>query len=301
MLVFKTAAFLRQKEPASPTPYRLVRVFRWAGIGAAPPATDGLTQIIPPSAETNALLRRAHEARDWAGLLESAEDAFRQGSPLWLDVQRFTVTALENLGPGYAAIREGVLEEVRGLLRRMPSVPELRFRDESPFADPETRVWLAESLGQDTAGAGAAHSGAAVAPVAEGIDPAALAEARREARRLVKDGDFRGALDAIAATVDRPGSRRADFLVRLEVATLCADLGRDRLAVPMLQALDDTIRAHDLEGWEPALATRVLESMYRATKRQAGQRGATPDLAGRVEDLFARLCRIDPGMAAKID
>jgi type VI secretion system protein VasJ len=301
LLIFKMAAFLRQKEPASPTPYRLVRVFRWAGIGAAPPTTDGKTQIIPPSAETNALLHGAYDARNWSGLLESAEDAFRQGSPLWLDVQRFTVTALENLGPGFAAIREGVLEEVRGLLRRIPSLPELHFRDDSPFADPETRVWLAESLGQEAAGGGAPRSGSASAPVAEGIDPAALAEARTEAMRLVKDGDFRGALDAIAAAVTRPGSPRGDFLVRLEVATLCADLGRDRLALPMLQALDDTVRAHDLETWEPALATRVLESMYRATKRQAGQRGATPDLAGRVEEFFARLCRIDPGTAAKID
>jgi len=301
MLVFKTAAFLRQKEPESPTPYRLVRAFRWAAIAAAPPATGGLTQIIPHSAETNALLRRAYEASDWAELLEFAEDAFRQGSPLWLDIQRFTVTALENLGPGYAAIRDGVLEEVRGLLRRIPSLPELRFSDESPFADPETRVWLAESLGQEPAGGSAPRSGAAVAPAAEGIDPAALAEARKEARRLIKDGDFRGAQGAIAATVDCPSTPRADFLVRLEVATLCADLGRDRLAVPMLQALDETVRAHDLESWEPALATRVLESMYRATKRQAEQRGATPDLAGHVEEIFARLCRVDPGAAAEID
>jgi type VI secretion system ImpA/VasJ family protein len=300
ILAFKLAAFLRQKEPMSPTAYRLVRVFRWGGIATAPPATDHKTQIIPPSAETVALLRRIAESRDWGGLLEAAEDAFRQGSPLWLDVQRFTATALENLGPSYAGVRDGVVAEVQALLRRLPSLPELRFKDDTPVADPETRVWLAESLGQE-APAGAPARGGSSAAAAEGIDPAKLAEARQEARRLVKDGNLRGALDALAGAVARPDGARGDFLVRLEVASLCADLGRDRLAVPMLQALDDTVRSHGLERWEPALATRVLESLYRATKRLAGQRGAAPDLAGRVEELFARLCRVDPAAAASAD
>jgi hypothetical protein len=137
--------------------------------------------------------------------------------------------------------------------------------------------------------------------VAEGIDPAVAAQALQDARRLVKAGDLRGALDALAGTVAQPGTLRGDFLMRLEIASLCAELGRDRLAAPMLQALDAMVCAHGLETWEPALATRVLESLYRSTKRLAGQRGAAPELAGRAEELFARLCRIDPAAAAGID
>jgi hypothetical protein len=85
------------------------------------------------------------------------------------------------------------------------------------------------------------------------------------------------------------------------VATLCVELGRDRIAVPILQALDESAQSRGLEILEPTLATRLLESLYRASKRLAGQRGAPPDLAGRVEEIFARLCRVDPGAAAGVD
>jgi type VI secretion system protein VasJ len=298
LLIFKIAAFLRQKEPTSPTPYHLVRAYRWTGIATAPPASEGKTQIIPPAAETVALLRRTLEARDWAGLLEHAESAFRAGSPLWLDLQRFVATALDGLGPSYAGVRDGVVAELRALLRRLPGLVELRFRDDLPFADPETRVWLSESLGEE---AGPAVRAPTAPASAEGVDPETLAQARREARRLVKDSDLAGALAALAPAVDRPGTPRAEFLVRLEVASLCAELGRDRLAFPMLQALDETVRHHGLEAWEPALATRVLEALYRSTKRLAGQRGASPDLAARAEETFVRLCRVDPAAAAGVD
>jgi hypothetical protein len=144
------------------------------------------------------------------------------------------------------------------------------------------------------------RSASSAAPT-EGVDPAAVAQARADARVRVKDGDFDGARDLIAAAIERPGSPRGEFLVRLELATLCVEVGRDRIAVPMLQALDQGARTQGLEILEPTLATRLLESLYRATKRLAAQRGASPDLAGRAEELFARLCRVDPGAAAGAD
>jgi len=298
ILVFKIAAFLRQSEPSNPAGFRLVRALRWSGIEELPPANAGKTQLIPPHEDTVLALRRLHDAGNWAGLLEEAESSFQAGSPLWLDLHRYSAAALAGLGDAYASAREGVHGEVRALLRRLPQLADLRFRDDTPFADAETRRWLTEDLGAEPAPASVA---AAPAATPAGVDEALLSAARQAARKLVKSGDMRGALEALSAVLPEPGTLRGDFLARLEVAVLFAESGRERLAAPLLEALDETLRGRTLEEWDPALAARVLQALYRCSKRLAGQRGATPALAERVEEIYARLCRLDPAAAAALD
>ncbi len=293
-LVLKSAAFFRSKEPTSAIAYRLMRVVRWSGIQAAPPVADGRTQLLDPAPERAAGLRRLLEAADWAGLLGGAEDAFRE-RPLWLDPQRYADRALVGLGAPYAAARDGLLSEVRALLRRLPQLPSLHFQNGTAFADADTRKWLQEEVGAEEPAPGRGQ----VAPTV--ADSEAVTAAREEARELARRGRVSHALAKLEGALVGDGTPRARFLARLELATLCSDAGKERLAAPLLEGLDAEIQRHGLDEWEPVLAVQVLESLYRCRKRLAERRGATPEDAARADAVFARICRIDPVTAAALE
>jgi len=296
--VLRGATFLRQQEPNGAAAYRVVRALRWDGIMAAPPAGgDGRTQIPGPAAERATALERLHVAQDWPALLESAEAAFRE-RPLWLDPQRLCERALAGLGPSYGAAREAVLEEVRGLLSRVPGLARLAFQNGTPFADAETRRWIEQAVTRAEP-ASATRPAAEAAPL--GANAAELAAARDEARALAKGGRLGEALGRLETALAGDVSARGRFLVRLELATLCSDAGHDRVAAPLLEALDSEIARFRLEEWDPALSASVLRSLYRCRRRLADRRGAPPEEAARAEEIFGRLCRLDPVLAAALE
>lgn len=294
--LYRIAAFLREKEPTHPLPFRLLRAARWAEIAAAPPAQNGQTQLIPPPGERLAGLRSLHDAGDWPALLESAEEAFRE-RPLWLDVQRYADRALEGLGGPYRGIREALGLELRALLGRAPELPGLAFKDGTPLADAETREWLQRAV---LAGEEAAAGGPAPA-AAPAVDNEAADAARQQARDLLRRKRVGEALRTLDAALGADGSPRTRFLARLEIASLCAEGGHDRLAAPLLEELDEVATRHGLDRWEPELCVGVLRALYRARRRLADQKGSPPEARARAEETFARLCRIDPVAAATLE
>ena len=79
------------------------------------------------------------------------------------------------------------------------------------------------------------------------------------------------------------------------------DTRRERLALPLFEALDEEVATHHLEQWEPALAAQLLRALYRCQRRVADRRGAPPEAAGAAEAIYRRLCRVDPVAAAGLD
>jgi type VI secretion system protein VasJ len=292
-LVTRSAAFFRLKEPTSPVAYRLTRVLRWGAISAAPPTADGKTPLIDPPTERISSMRRLLESGDWSGLLAGAEDAFRE-RPLWIDAQRYTDRALAGLGGPYGGVRQGLLDELRALLRRLPTLPALLFQNGTPFADADTKKWIRDEVGADEP----VPSRAAVAAAPESAEVIA---AREEARELARKGRLPHALAKLDEALISDTSARGRFLARFELAALASEAGKERVAAPLFEALDTEIQRHALEQWEPVLAVRVLEALYRCRKRLAERRGATPDDAARAEAVFARICRVDPVAAAALD
>jgi type VI secretion system protein VasJ len=291
----RSAEFLQQQEPTSPVGYRLSRLLRWGEVASAPPSVDGKTPLIDPPAERISGLQRLFEANDWAGLLASSEEAFRE-RPIWMDVQRYSDRALLGLGEAYAGARQGLLEEVRSLLRRLPNLPSLCFQNGTPFADADTKRWIVEEVGPEGSAPARLAAAFSASP-----DSAELVAAREEAKELARKGRLSHALGRLEEALLRDRSARSRFVARLELAVLASEAGRERVAAPLLEGLDREIRRHGLEDWEPGLALRVLEALYRCRKRLAERRGGSPEDAARAEETFARLCRIDPSTGAALE
>lgn len=286
--------FLRKSDPESPLPCMLLRSLRWGVLEDAPPNENGKTLIPPPPSARLEALSRIAEAGNHEQLFEAAEDAFFE-FPLWLDLQRYVVNGLEGLGPSRRGVREAVLSELEGLLRRIGSLPELTFRDGTPFADGTTRAWLETALESNTKGDGQGGS-MSVAGSAE------LEEAFSKARSLLSKNDLKGALAAMQHGAENDRDGRVRYQRRLRSARICMTARQFVLARPILEGLEAEIERHGLADWEPALALETFATLYQCLDELA--RGSTgteqESLRRQTERALDKIVRIDASKALAI-
>lgn len=289
-LLGRYAPLLRQADPTDPAGYRLSRWAIWSQVPGAPPTTDGVRTRIPDvqKAEVDQL-QSLLAASNWMQLLNQNEERFPQ-TPLWLDRQYFTYMALNGMGPAYFVARDAVGDETRRLLERAPGLEGLQFAGGMPLADAATLAWIQSTVA--AAGTGPAGASAPAAPAAghaSGEDPA-LQEALAEARELMRNGDLAQAIRRLEQGPPGMPSARSRFLWRMAQARLAQEGGKARQIAPVWEALLGQIDCYRLEEWEPELCRTVYRSLYGAIKGDKTR-------AELCQDVFRRLCRLDPTAA----
>jgi len=291
--VIRSAAFLRSEDATNPVPYRLLRSVRWAAIKEKPPNEGGKTLIKPPPQPRCQAFVGLLEKGDPAKLVEEAEASFQQAPfYFWLDLQRLMVTALEQLGASYKAVRQAVTAACAELVERLPGLTALTFSDGMPFADLPTQEWLA-TLG--TAGGTDARVGTSRKQGSAGELEATM----QVARQTLGSGDLSGALALLqSAPAGYDDSGQIRFRRRLYQATLCAKGGQPEVARAMLEDLNETVARHALDMWDPTLVLEMWENQYQAyvalAKKQTGPRKAT-----YLEAAFQTLDKISQCDAAR--
>jgi type VI secretion system protein ImpA len=96
----------------------------------------------PPSG-LRAELKKLAAEQNWDELLDATQGAMEQPcGRAWLDVQRYTVMALEAKGEWWAFVADAVRTELRGLLSDLPALADMQLADDTPTANPETKNGL---------------------------------------------------------------------------------------------------------------------------------------------------------------
>jgi type VI secretion system protein VasJ len=290
-----TADYLRTHEPLNPLAYRMSRFATWLTV-KLPPATDGKTQIPPPQ-PADMLEKLAGQLANgqYAGMLEATEGRFPT-AVFWLDLHRFAAQALDRMGPDAKPAADAVCEEVAGLLKRVPGVAELRFANDQPVANAETREWLATRVAALAAGAGQAPVAAAPRAGAE-EDP--FETVRAEARGLAREKKLAEALRRLESEATRSGNLRDRVRWKLESARLCLEGNQLETALAQLEAVESMVRDASVEAWDPELCVEVLRMLLVA--RQRASAGKTPEDAARGRELLGRLCRLDVVAALELN
>lgn len=133
------AQFLRRRSPASPVSYLLLRALRWGELRSS----GNLEQadLPAPPSEIRVQLRSAMAAKNWARVLDTAEIAMCSPSGRgWLDIQRYAITACDQLG--YESASKALRAELRTILLDFPNLPSATLNDDTGTANPETLAWL---------------------------------------------------------------------------------------------------------------------------------------------------------------
>lgn len=137
--VVAAAQFMRQKNPASPSSYLLLRALRWGELRGLHDIKEA--DLPAPAAEIRKTLRAAASAGNWKAVLESAEVAMSNTcGRAWLDLQRYSIRACTEMG--YAAAATAIRSELKTLLADFPDLTKATLNDDTGAANPETLEWL---------------------------------------------------------------------------------------------------------------------------------------------------------------
>ena len=133
------AQFLRQRNPANPVPYLLLRALRWGEVRASAELKPNDLQA--PAAEVRMTLKAASQAGNWKQVLDVAEAAMSNTcGRAWLDLQRYAIKACDELG--YSAVAKAVRSELKSYLLDFPDLPKAVLHDDTGTSNPETLAWL---------------------------------------------------------------------------------------------------------------------------------------------------------------
>lgn len=134
----RLAIDLQSENRLDPTSFRLLRQALWTPVLSLDPAQTRAIEL-PTQAERQTLNEHVLHRR-WPGLLERSEELLLR-YPLCLDLQRFSILAIESLTPN-APAKRAILSELSALLHQHPALPEGRGKNDVPLASPQTQAWL---------------------------------------------------------------------------------------------------------------------------------------------------------------
>lgn len=145
--IVAAARFMRRAKPASPVPYLLLRSLRWGELRAGGRELDE-SLLVAPSTEVRTRMKTLVANKRWADLLELTESAAAtECARGWLDLQRYAITACEQLG--YTAAANAIKSELGCLIADYPKLVSATLLDDTGTANPETAAWLAVAFNKE--------------------------------------------------------------------------------------------------------------------------------------------------------
>ena len=284
--------YLREQPDGWLAAHRLMKSLRHDTLRAIPaPDAAGRTRIEPPRADQRAMLKRLYLQKSWSEMLEQADSAFSRGANhLWLDLQWYTHQAL--LKSGQDVLAEIIQADLKGLLRRLSGLETLAFNDGTPFADEVTLNWINESVLDDMPGwrDESVGTSSVIDNDILALEPEALEKADSEG------------LDATLRWLqNRPDTDNArdKWLLRLLMARVAEQKGKNELALHLLGELDSTAQSITLTQWTPELLFEVKSRRLRllrikATRSETDKSRFQPEM----DLLLAGLIALDPASSA---
>ena len=278
------ARYLRQHDPYNPASYLMLRGFRWGELRARGGTVDPKL-LDAPATHVRTNLKGLLLDSKWPELLAASENVM--GTPQgrgWLDLQRYALTACDELGSDYFPVAAAVRATLRALLTDLPTLLDMTLMDDTPTANAETRAWLRTSVLLDGTASDASGRVAESDDNGEGRgrDPIALATAE------VRGGRADRAIALLMREAGRAKTSRSRFLIQAELARIMVDAGHEAVAMPILDQLIADVEAHKLEEWEDGVVVAApMALLYRVLEKTEGD----PDTR---QSLYLRICRLDP-------
>lgn len=263
---------------------RLARTLLWLPIDTLPEHNaDKITALRGVPADKLAGFQERFAQRQYADLMIELEACMTR-SPFWLDGQRFTWECLQALQAEHAT-RE-VEIQLALFLQRVPGLEELQFHDSTPFADPQTRLWIRTSV--------LPHLKTNEPPTdphpKNGDDTIAPWEQRlQEVLPTLQASGLKAAVQQFKKEMRMAGNRREHFFWQLTLARLSFHAKKYELARVQLNALDKLLHSSGLNDWEPDLALEVLNLLHTCCELLPQNH----EVREHKEEIHRRLCHLD--------
>ena len=265
------------------------RATRW-GAMSMPPSENSKTRLSPPRQAGINEIKTLLAQEDFEGALRKSEGIFfEMAGHMLLDLQLYAYKAAKGLGKSDLA--NLIAYETAALIRRLPGLENLRFDDDTPFANAEAVGWLNGLNGKKDS---------ATSFLTTSEDDTALADAINNACEIASNEDLNTAL----AVLDeyRPRTEKQRFQLRLALSQLCLDHGRPELAYPMLEDLMEQAKSTSLAVWDCGLAISVAKQIQIALRSliSSASEQNRAQIEKRLDEVTSQMCRWDLALAAQI-
>jgi type VI secretion system protein VasJ len=177
-------------------------------------------------------------------------------------------------------------------MARLPGLDALAFSDGTPFADEVTLNWINENVLDDMPG----WKAEPVTAVASSNNEILALESE-----VLTKADSEGIDAALNWLQTRPGytSARDRWLMRLLMARVTEQYGKNEMALHLLGELDGSARTLTLEQWTPELMFEVKARRLKLLRSKAGRSDVEkPRLQAEMDALLSGLISLDPARAA---
>lgn len=252
----QAAKIISDDRPGNPQGYRWLRYAIWEPLTGLPVSKDRITRVPPPSPQLVSHLETLEGDEDWQGLLQASESALHSSRNLfYLDLNRYSHTALSRLGEKFGPADRAVITETRHFVSRLKDVETLLFSDSTPFASARTRAWLKEPA-PECDGQGVAH--ALKSRAHEAIQPVL--------DQLGKIGKIHDAAVFFQEKIKEIHKGKDVLILRLELIKLLSASKQGKMVSSQVEEVLDAIKKHKLDIWEPELAFNALKTIYTALK-----------------------------------
>lgn len=273
--------------------HRIMKAARWDLVTQLPALdASGRTRLLSPKPDYRAQLKRLYLQQSWTELIEQVDVMFTEGgNRFWLDLQWYLWQGLSRAGAPWEHWADYILSDLKLLLKRLPGLETLAWNDGTPLADEVTLGWIAEKVNNDMLGF-------AEEPAAsQGVQTDDIFALEAEA---MEKGDRDGPETALGWLQNRPGmdSPRSRWLLRLLMARVAEQYGRNELALHLLGELTVSAPQLTLSDWEPGLLFDVQARRLRLLRLKAGRSESDKArLTPEMESLLAGLIALDPARA----
>ena len=278
--------------------YGMSRVFRWGNLQVLPPDQS----IEGPNETRQGYLKNPPEGLDIDTQIRQIElDFLKQNEFLfWLDGQHLVVQALEKLGEkGFPAANE-IKFHLAKLLVRFPELPTCLFRDKkTPFASPETLIWIEEEV---VGLFGAGKSVEKILPPLLGETYDAINLQYEKACDELPD-NFAENAQRMQRSIELESRQKGRFLIGLNLANFYA-LGKNRkIARAKFNELISDIGEYTVSDWEPALCVSTWRAAYLNNKKLLSEEQSQierDEIERQQRALFEWIARYDGVLAHQL-
>lgn len=264
------------------------RSINWS-MASLPVNENGKTRLpAPRKTGLNTIKQLIAKGDHKSALIQCETMMFEPGGNFLLDLQFLAYTAAKNMHredvSNYIALQTSIL------LTRLAGISDLKFNDDSPFVQADTKIWLDEVSSMGGGGTSLQLE----------LDEA-LDEAIVQARSIAESKNLQEGLAVFASYNAYTEKQR--FKMKLQMAVMCLEDNRPELALPVLDDLCEKAEQFSLAMWDSTLHILLLKHTQNAIRGLIATSTSDEDkilYESRLVSISNQICKTDIQQALSV-
>jgi type VI secretion system protein VasJ len=275
----KLANYHGQVKASDPKRFRFSRSALWDGLDKLPPVTENKSQLPAPPVEKIKKVKDLFDSGDFIEAINLAEKSAEK-MPYWFEGNRYISMSLDALGAEYSKAKSALEFEITKFTSRLPKILELQYANGTPFADDQTKAWLA-SLSDDSSQSSKSSN-----------DSDEIQQTFVHAKKLALSGKLSESFSLLNDCA--VNTKRDRFKIKMACAELACINGQEKVGIPMLERIVEETRSLSVAEWESDFLAKALALLVNAYSKLNDEKSL--EKQKQIDAAYEQLCWYNPAL-----